>query len=48
MAPALSATMCNLYSIRADQAAMREAFRAAVDRTGNLPPLVATRTGDGS
>jgi len=39
MAPALSAAMCNLYSVRADQAAMREAFAAVVDRTGNLPPL---------
>lgn len=31
--------MCNLYSVTTGQAAIREAFRAVVDRTGNLPPL---------
>ena len=31
--------MCNLYSVTKGQAAIREAFRAMVDRTGNLPPL---------
>jgi len=31
--------MCNLYSITKGQAAIRAAFRAMVDHTGNLPPL---------
>lgn len=31
--------MCNLYSLTKGQAAIREVFRAMVDRTGNLPPL---------
>ena len=31
--------MCNLYSITRGQAAIREMARAALDRTGNLPPL---------
>ncbi len=31
--------MCNLYSITIGQAAIREATRAMVDRTGNMPPL---------
>lgn len=31
--------MCNLYSITTEQAAMRVAFRAAVERIGNLRPL---------
>ncbi len=31
--------MCNLYSVTKGQAAIREAFRAMTDRTGNLPPL---------
>ena len=31
--------MCNLYSVNRGQAAIREVFRAMVDRTGNLPPL---------
>ncbi len=31
--------MCNLYSITIGQAAIREATRAMVDRTGNLPSL---------
>ena len=31
--------MCNLYSLTKGQAAIREAARAMVDRTGNLPPM---------
>lgn len=31
--------MCNLYSVTKGQQAIREAFRAMVDRTGNLAPL---------
>ena len=31
--------MCNLYSLTKGQQAIREATRAMVDRTGNLPPL---------
>ncbi|WP_026358912.1 SOS response-associated peptidase [Aureimonas ureilytica] len=31
--------MCNLYSLTKGQAAILEFTRAAVDRTGNLPPL---------
>lgn len=31
--------MCNLYSVTKGQAAIREAFRAMTDTTGNLPPL---------
>ena len=31
--------MCNLYSVTKSQAAIRETYRAMVDRTGNLPPL---------
>lgn len=31
--------MCNLYSVVKGQAAIRAAYRAMVDRTGNLPPL---------
>ncbi len=31
--------VCNLYSVTKGQQAIREAFRAMVDRTGNLPPL---------
>src|ERR1700709_2158907 len=31
--------MCNLYSVTKGQAAIREAFRAMVDRTGNMPSL---------
>jgi putative SOS response-associated peptidase YedK len=31
--------MCNLYSITAGQAAIRELTRAMVDRTGNLPSM---------
>ena len=31
--------MCNLYSVTKGQQAIREAFRAMTDRTGNLPPL---------
>ena len=31
--------MCNLYSITKSQQAIREAYRAMVDRTGNLPSL---------
>ena len=33
--------MCNLYAITKNQAAIRETFRAMVDRTGNLPSLPA-------
>jgi putative SOS response-associated peptidase YedK len=31
--------MCNLYSMTKGQQAIREFTRAAVDKTGNLPPL---------
>ena len=31
--------MCNLYSVTKGQQAIREAFRAMTDRTGNLPRL---------
>ena len=31
--------MCNLYSVIKGQQAIRGAFRAMTDRTGNLPPL---------
>ena len=31
--------MCNLYSLTKGQQAIREAFRAMTDRTGNLPSL---------
>lgn len=31
--------MCNLYSLTASQAAIRQLARAMADRTGNLPPL---------
>ena len=31
--------MCNLYSVTKGQAAIRAAYRAMVDHTGNLPPL---------
>lgn len=31
--------MCNLYSITKGQQAIREAYAAMADRTGNLPPL---------
>ena len=31
--------MCNLYSVTKGQQAIREAYRAMVDRTGNLPSL---------
>ena len=31
--------MCNLYSVTMGQQAIREAFRAMTDRTGNLPAL---------
>ena len=31
--------MCNLYSVTKGQTAIREAARAMVDHTGNLPPL---------
>lgn len=31
--------MCNLYSVTKGQTAIREAFRAMVDRTGNMPSL---------
>ena len=31
--------MCNLYSLTKGQAAILEFTRAAIDRTGNLPPL---------
>ena len=31
--------MCNLYSVTKGQQAIRDAFRAMVDNTGNLPPL---------
>ena len=31
--------MCNLYSVTKGQQAIRDAFRAMTDRTGNLPPL---------
>ena len=31
--------MCNLYSITKGQQAIRQLFRTAKDRTGNLPPL---------
>ena len=31
--------MCNLYSVTKGQAAIRDAFRAMVDRTGNMPSL---------
>ena len=33
------AGMCNLYSVTKGQQAIREAFRAMTDSTGNLPPL---------
>ncbi len=33
--------MCNLYSITKGETAIRAAFRAVVDRTGNLPSLPA-------
>lgn len=39
LAAALCPAMGNLYSLKADQAAMREAFGAVVDRTGRLRPL---------
>jgi len=31
--------MCNLYSVTRGQAAILQATRAMVDRTGNMPPL---------
>ena len=31
--------MCNLYSVTKGQQAIRELYRAMVDRTGNMPPL---------
>ena len=31
--------MCNLYSVTKGQQAIRQAFKAMTDRTGNLPPL---------
>ena len=31
--------MCNLYSITSGQQAIRDAYAAMTDRTGNLPPL---------
>lgn len=31
--------MCNLYSLTRGQAAILEFTRAAIDRTGNLPPM---------
>ena len=31
--------ICNLYSLTRGQQAIREAFRAMTDRTGNLPSL---------
>ena len=31
--------MCNLYSVTKGQQAIRELYRAATDRTGNLPPM---------
>jgi len=34
--------MCNLHRVRAGQAAVVEAFRAKVERTGNLSPLPGT------
>ncbi len=33
--------MCNLYSVTKGQSAIRDLFRAANDRAGNLPPLPA-------
>ena len=33
--------MCTLYAVTTGQAAIREVFRAMVDRTGNLPSLPA-------
>ena len=33
--------MCNLYSVTKGQSAIRDLFRAAHDRAGNLPPLPA-------
>lgn len=33
--------MCNLYSLTKGQAAIRELFKIAVDRTGNLPSMPA-------
>ena len=32
--------MCNLYSITKGQQAIREAFQAMTDRTGNLPSIL--------
>jgi putative SOS response-associated peptidase YedK len=34
-------SMCNLYSITRNQAAIRDLFRVSRDTTGNLPPLPA-------
>ena len=34
-------TVCNLYSITKGQQAIRQLFRTATDRTGNLPPLLS-------
>ncbi|MBC7832952.1 MAG: SOS response-associated peptidase [Hyphomicrobium sp.] len=31
--------MCNLYSVTKGQQAIRDTYRAMVDRTGNMPPL---------
>jgi putative SOS response-associated peptidase YedK len=31
--------MCNLYSVTKGQQAIREAYRAMIDRAGNMPPL---------
>ncbi len=31
--------MCNLYSVTKVQSAIRDLFRIANDRAGNLPPL---------
>lgn len=31
--------MCNLYSVTKGQQAIRDLYRAATDRTGNMPPL---------
>lgn len=39
LAAALCPAMGNLYSLKADQAAMREAFGAVVDCTGRLRHL---------
>ena len=51
-----SPPMCNLYSLTKSQQAIREAFRAMMDRTGNLPskpgvfpdyPAPIVRNGEG-